>query len=215
MNIKPHLRYQIENCTIRNYPWTHVLFGKIFTDEQYDLILNNLPQEDLLVDSRLIHPVGKDYSPNRFVLEDPDKIPDAARREFWNNIYADFTNGEIKLAVLNRFHSLLEHRIGKNYLQTCEFYDTIELTLDKQGYVLPLHTDAFNKVFTIVINLPKDRSNLNQGTAIYALNGDLIYQSEYAPNTGFGVFRSNDSWHGVEPTQSDRWTLQYTVWGKD
>lgn len=215
MNIIPHLRYQIENCQIRSYPWYHVVFDKIFTTEQYALILDNLPPEQALIDSRIIHPVGKDYSPNRFVLDDPDKIPDEACREFWKNIYADFTNGEIKHAVLNRFHRLLEHQIGPDYLQTCGFYDTIELTLDKVGYELPLHTDAFIKIFTIVINLPRDRNNLNQGTAMYSFDNELIYQSEYAPNTGFGVFRSNDSWHGVETTTADRWTMQYTLWGHD
>lgn len=54
------------------------------------------------------------------------------------------------------------------------------------------------------------------GTTIYAgLNKQIVYQSTYAPNTGFGIFRSEASWHGVEPVTSDRWTIQYTIWGRD
>lgn len=215
MNIKPHLRYQIENCQIRTYPWYHVLFDRIFTADQYAQILNQLPAASSLDDIRNIHDVGTTYSPNRFVLIDLNKIIDDDQRKFWQNLYADFTDGELMQAVLRRFDKLIQQRIGTDYADHCEFYDTIELTQDKAGYDLPLHSDVFKKVFTIVINLAQDGAPNNQGTAMYAFNGDLIYQSEYKPNTGFGVFRTDDSWHGVEPTTADRWTLQYTVWGKD
>ena len=155
------------------------------------------------------------YSPNRFILDDLNKINNENQRKFWQNLYADFTDGELMQAVLRRFNKLIQQRIGPDYADNCEFYDTIELTQDKAGYHLPHHPDVFTKIFSIIINLAQDGDPINQGTAIYAFNGDLIYQSEYKPNTGFGVFRSDDSWHGVEPTTADRWTLQYIVWGKD
>ena len=216
MNIKPHLRYQIENCQIRTYPWYHVLFDRIFTADQYAQILNQLPVEASLDNIRNVrNSIGMSYSPNRFILDDLNKINNENQRKFWQNLYADFTDGELMQAVLRRFNKLIQQRIGPDYADNCEFYDTIELTQDKAGYDLPLHPDAFTKIFSIIINLAQDGDPINQGTAIYAFNGDLIYQSEYKPNTGFGVFRSDDSWHGVEPTTADRWTLQYIVWGKD
>jgi hypothetical protein len=96
-----------------------------------------------------------------------------------------------------------------------DFYDTFQLTKDKKGYVLGAHPDAFDKVFTIVINLPGNSSSISMGTIIYNNDREVVYKSKYLPNTGFGVFRSDNSYHGVEETVEDRWTIQYTVWGKN
>jgi hypothetical protein len=205
-----YLLYNIANAQIRSWPWTHVVFDKIIHPDQYTQILNNLPASELLADIRKISFHLDDYSETRFIL------PADAYTDFWLGIKNQFLDGRLKQLVLNKFLIQLQTRFG-SLLSLIEFYDTFQLTLDKPGYSLRPHTDVDTKIFTIVINLPATDENLNQGTVIYTGPTDkhILYQSAYAPNTGFGIFRSNNSWHGVEPVTADRWTIQYTVWGKD
>lgn len=224
-NFKNHLIYQIRNCRIRNWPWNHVVFNKIFSDTEYTEILKNLPPVECLTESKLIPKhnrsaylgVGKYYSPLRYILSQIDDVPDPIQRAFWQNIKNIFLDGAVKQAVLHRFSDLILQRIGPELIDTVEFLDGFELTFDKPGYDLGPHPDNFSKVFSLIVNLAQDSNHTEQGTAVYASKNpiDLVFKTDYAPNTGFGIFRSETSWHGVEPTTTDRWTIQYTVWGKD
>jgi hypothetical protein len=206
--------YLIANSTIRYYPWTHVLFENIFNSDHYDMLLKNLPDESCLIDITKVKKHPADYPKNRLILDDYNDLPNN-QREFWEAQRDTFLDGKLKNILLNKFWPLLIDRIGQEYVNEVEFYDTFQLTKDKKGYVLEAHPDAFNKIFTIVINLPNNNFNANMGTVVYNDNKELVYTSKYLPNTGFGVFRSDNSWHGVEETNEDRWTIQYTIWGKD
>lgn len=208
--------YNIANSEIRTYPWTHILFDEIFHPEQYNLIQQNLPDIKLLTDIREVKFHNPGYSPNRFVLNSFDDLP-KNQKQFWIEIQNQFLNGRLKDILLHKFNKNILDRIGENNIEYVEFYDTFQLTWDKKSYELSPHPDAFDKVFTIVVNLPKDDSNIEMGTVIYSSNNpsNMVYRSKYLPNTGFGVFRAEDSWHGVEQTTADRWTIQYTIWGRD
>jgi hypothetical protein len=200
-----YLLYQIANAQIRNWPWPHVVFTELFHADQYASILDNLPSIDLLEEIQENKP-----HPGRFTY------PTKNYSDFWINLQNQFIDGRLKQLLLDKFYTQLNHRLGQ-YINSTEFYDTFQLTRDTAGYSLIPHTDVFSKIFTIVINLPHTSENLNMGTAIYTGPKDkhILYQSDFAPNTGFGVFKTNNSWHGVEPIEADRWTIQYTVWGRD
>jgi hypothetical protein len=213
-DFQSYILYQIANSPIRDYPWTHVIFDKIFHDTHYDLLLNNLPDDVHLIDITKVKFHNPGYSPNRFILNDYESLPHN-QKLFWQQTSEMFTDGKLKSVVLNKFQEQIYDRIGSKFIGNVEFYDTFQLTKDKKGYILGPHPDSFDKIFTIVINLPKDNDNISMGTTIYTEKGDISYQSEYKTNTAFGVFRSDNSWHGVEETNADRWTIQYTVWGRD
>ena len=206
--------YQIANSDIRYYPWTHVLFKDIFHFSHYELLLKNLPDESYLVDITKIkkHPVN--YPNKRLVLDNYDILP-SSQGQFWKTQRDSFLDGDLKDLLLNKFWPLIINRIGQQYINEVEFYDTFQLTKDKKGYMLEAHPDCFDKIFTVVINLPKDDSCVDMGTVIYNESREVVYATSFLPNTGFGVFRSDNSWHGVEETDEDRWTIQYTIWGKD
>jgi hypothetical protein len=204
------LLYQVANAQIRSWPWIHVVFDQLFHADQYDQIMRNLPDAADLKDIRTVNDHPDHYSAQRFILT-AEKYT-----EFWTNLEQQFLNGQLKAVLLKKLSAQIKQRLEQAVLQNTEFYDTFQLTLDKPGYDLKPHPDVFNKIFTIVINLPQTDANSNQGTVIY--NGperQIIYESEFKPNTGFGVFRTNDSWHGIEPTTADRWTIQYVIWGRD
>jgi hypothetical protein len=205
--------YQIANADIRHYPWTHVLFDEIFCSDHYNLILENLPSESHLIDITKVkkHPIG--YSNNRLILDDYDNLP-SDQNLFWTNQRDAFLDGKLKDIIVKKFWTHIVDRVG-HHIGEVDFYDSFQLTKDKKGYMLRAHPDAFDKVFTIVINLPGNSSSISMGTIIYNNDRDVVYKSKYLPNTGFGVFRSDNSYHGVEETVEDRWTIQYTVWGKN
>jgi hypothetical protein len=208
--------YQIANADIRFYPWTHVIFDTIFCDVHYEQIISMLPEESSLTNIKEITHHGDYYSNNRYVLNDFSLL-DENKNKFFNELREMFLDGKLKSLLLNKFNSLIVNRIGEKNINNVEFYDTFQLTFDKKSYYLAPHPDIFNKVLTIIINLPKDNSNENMGTVMYGSKNwsDIIYKSKYRTNSGFAVFRSDDSWHGVEETISDRWSIQYTIWGKD
>jgi hypothetical protein len=215
---KNQLMYQIKNCQIRTWPWYHVIFDSVFTNTDYFELIKNLPDKSCLSNIKNVHNslFFTDYSENRFVLDDVNKITNPNQQQFWAEIYKQLTDGMLCQTVIEKFHDLLVLRMGgDDFNGYSDFYDTVELTLDTAGYDLKPHPDAFDKVFSIVINLSS--KNPDQGTAIYASENtrDLIFQSAFLPNTGFGIFRTDDSWHGVEPTTADRWTIQYSVRGRD
>jgi hypothetical protein len=204
-----YILYQIANAQIRPWPWPHVVLNQLFHTDQYNQILNNLPSTDVLTDIRTTKKHPDYYSPFRFILLKENYT------QFWNDLQNQFLNGQLKQILLNKFSNQLDSRLC-NHKHTVEFYDTFQLTLDKPGYKLISHEDAFNKIFTLVCNLPKNNNQINQGTVIYTgQNTEILFSSPYTPNTAFGVFRAENGWHGVEPVIEDRWTIQYTIWGKD
>jgi hypothetical protein len=213
-DFQSYILYQIANAPIRDYPWTHIIFDKIFHDTYYDLLLKNLPEEEYLIDITKVKFHNTGYSPNRFILNDYDSLS-INQKLFWKQTSEMFTDGKLKSVILNKFKKQIYDRIGSEFIDRVQFYDTFQLTKDKKGFELEPHCDAFDKIFTIVINLPKNNDNISMRTTIYNKKFDIIYQSEYKTNSGFGVFRSEDSWHDLEETCEDRWTIQYTIWGKD
>ena len=207
--------YQVANASVRDWPWTHVVFDQIFSPQQYAEILQNLPDIECLTDITKVHNNPGAYPVNkRFILLDYTKLP-PQQQKFWLDMQRQFLNGKLKDIIVKKFFNHIQQRLGEINLSKTHFFDTFELTQDVAGYELVPHPDAFAKIFSIVINLPADNSNLNMGTTIYSAARDIIYQCPYARNTAFGIFRSDTSWHGVEPTTADRWTIQYTVWGRD
>ena len=207
---KNYLLYQIANALVKTYPWIHVSCDSIFHPEQYDKILKNLPKIDSMVDIRTVKFHPTEYPAERLIL------PETQYDSFWTEIQSQFLDGDLKHILLHKFKDHLIARLGE-HIKTVEFYDTFQLTLDTPGYVLGPHTDRFAKIFSLVINLASDTSHTDQGTAVYTSKNpaDLVYKTDYAPNTGFGIFRSEDSWHGVETTTVDRWSIQYIILGRD
>lgn len=212
MYFQNHIMYKIENCILNSYPWNHVIFDEFFCDSHYQSIIKNLPPVESLTDIRNVVNVGSDYC-NRFVLSDFNKIENPEIREFWKKTYDMFLDGNIKNSVLRRFKTEIYNRIGPEIIDKIHFSDTVQLTFDKKGYKLKPHPDVFHKIFSIVINLNVDNT-ISMGTVVYNDKHEPVFKSKFNKNSAFGIFRSDDSWHGVEETLEDRWTIQYIVWGK-
>lgn len=211
-----YLLYQVANTPVRTYPWKHVLYSELLHPDLYQQVLDNLPDKNALsnIHDTLFH--FKNSSPNRLTLSNFNLLP-ANMQHFWYSIKEMFTDGKLMKIILEKFNTEINNSYyNESKIEYTKYFDTFQLTLDKQGYFLTPHPDIIGKIFTIVVNLPSHEHDLDMGTVVYGSNNDedVIFKSRYIPNTGFGVFRSDNSWHGVEETKSDRWTIQYTVWGE-
>ena len=105
----------------------------------------------------------------------------------------------------------------------------IQLCRDLPGYSIGPHTDSTREPATMLFYLAKDQTMQDHGTSIYLpktrnftsdgtvhhnrSDFDLHYTAPYVPNSVFGFVRSDNSFHGVEPTTAERDVLQVTVRG--
>ena len=216
--------YNIINTDMRLWPWPHVIYDNIFSKKDYENIVKNLPEEKILTPIINIHGKMSDYSRKRLILHDYDGLCEN-KKIFWTNLKKNFTNGKLKKLILKKYYSIFKERFINNSLSNYLITETFQLTLDKPDYFLPPHTDSIHKLYTIVINLTESKEHSKMGTLI--LNEkepiqtddrkkkfNLANQTLYLPNKGVGIVKTFDSWHAVNKTEHDRWTIQYTIWAK-
>ncbi len=110
-----------------------------------------------------------------------------------------------------------------------EYTAMVRWTRDSKGYSLSPHVDASIKVATLLFYMPTSDNAGPWGTSLYKPkvvrsrpdgpwhyprdDFDLIKTLPFAENSMFGLVRSDNSWHGVEPITSEiqRDMIFYTV----
>jgi hypothetical protein len=104
----------------------------------------------------------------------------------------------------------------------------VQLCKDLPGYSIGPHTDGKEEFSTVLFYLPKYADKQDHGTTVYAPKGknftsdgtkhlarekfDVLFTAQFKPNTAFGFIRSDNSFHGVEPTTKERDLIQVSVW---
>lgn len=104
----------------------------------------------------------------------------------------------------------------------------VQLCRDKPGYSIGPHTDGQKERMTLLFYLAKDDSHPGVGTSVYVpVKHDFIcdgkthhefadfrklWTARYVPNSMFGFVRSDNSFHGVEPSPIVRDLIQVSVW---
>ncbi len=116
--------------------------------------------------------------------------------------------------------------MGRFGIEHARVRTDIHLVRDEPGYSLGPHTDAPKKVVTALFYLPRDGSLSHLGTSLYQPKvpftdpsnkhhefGDFtrVATLPYLPNSLFAFARSDSSFHGVERTDGQRWSLTFQV----
>jgi hypothetical protein len=170
-------------------PYRHFYQMDVFSPEFYQSMLENLP------DTSKYRRYNDKYK-ERYLF-------DMHSSEFWNNIDMMF-----------RF-------IYGNNIRT-------QLCRDFGGYAIGPHTDGRKENMTILFYLPKDDTQEHLGTSVYTPKDrdftcdgskhhefdtfNKVKTARYVPNTCFGFVRSDNSFHGVEPSNAERNLMQVSVW---
>ena len=232
-----HAAYRFGNAPILNFPFPHLYVENIFSENYYSTIQDNLLNLDELTSMSELYKgnptTAKDYYKERMVLdfstkESMQKVG-KDKQEFWKSFYKSVYQN-LSILLQNKFKKYLDMRF--TYLKNVSFTHRMQLVYDKKNYSLGPHTDHQSKVLSLLIYLPKDRTQILTGTSIYmprdpnALDKALPHKHypredflkvitvPYLPNSAFCFIKTNNSFHGVEKLEmknTARWSIQYNL----
>ena len=209
--------YQIANAPLREHPYPHILVHDVFEPDLYRRMMANLLPPALMRPIKDDRPVGKTYSDDRYVYTlSQDRIgalpPPYA--EFWDAFTRWLLDTPFAVTLFNKFGPHIHRRFAD---RKPGFYNEALLVDDRVRYVLGPHTDTPSKVITLLFYLPADNAHEHLGTSIYAPRDpsfrcpggphysfdrfDRVVTMPYRPNTLFAFFKSDNSFHGVEPVR--------------
>ena len=213
--------YQIANAPLREHPYPHILVQDVFEPGFYRGMLENLLPPALMRPIKEERAVGKSYSDDRYVCTlTQDRIGALPQpyAEFWGKFTRWLLDTPFALTLFNKFGPHIQRRFGD---RKPGFYNEALLVDDRARYVLGPHTDTPAKVITLLFYLPADDSRPHLGTSIYVPRDasfrcaggphhnfdlfDRVLTMPYLPNTLFAFFKSDNSFHGVEPVRDENY----------
>lgn len=189
-----HLTYKIANANVQSWPYSHFYVTNVFPASFYNDILSYLPpQEDYSTK-------GTSYKGRKFAH--PVK----------NGLFDFLLTEDFLKTIVTTFLSDFKRRFP-----TGELHPKVDLrlVLDGENYSIGPHTDAVWKVVSLLFYLPPNDSLRGLGTSIYtpkdpaftcpggphhSFDGfNRVWTAPFLPNSCFGFFKTNRSFHGVEP----------------
>ena len=220
-HVEHHTLYQVANAPLREYPFPHILVRDVFEPAYYGRLLENLLPVELMRPIKEVRALGQKYSDARFVFpltpEEVGALP-AARRVFWEDLSGWLLGIPFAQSLFRKFATGIEQRFG---LREPGLYNEAMLVDDRTRYSLGPHSDAPAKVITVLFYLPADASRPHLGTSIYAPRQpgfrcpggphypfelfDRVMTMPYVPNTMFAFFKTDNSFHGVEPVRDENY----------
>lgn len=187
-----HLAYKIANAPLRPFPFPHIYVQNVFPWPFYAELLDNLPPEG-------------DYSAASY-----------KNRRFANPTILDafslLHSAEFGNIAVAPFRQHIHSRFNGSPHQT---HSDLRLVRDSENYSIGPHTDAPWKILSYLFYLPPDDSLYEHGTSIYLANDPAfrckggphhhpreftrIFTAPFMPNSLFAFFKTDYSFHGVEP----------------
>jgi hypothetical protein len=212
-----HVIYQIANARVHSYPYPHFYVDSVFPDNFYRALRYNWPDSTSLVSLPDTGRVPAGAYTERYVLPfKPHKIArlPADRREFWTAFGSWFLGERFLRVLLEKFDDAIYHRFGAEAVH-CSYDIDALIVRDHTDYQIGPHTDAPHRLLSLLFYCPDDDSRRHLGTSIYVpIDPDFRCQGgphyphhkfrrvrtmEYRPNSLFGFFKTDNSFHGVEP----------------
>ena len=227
-----HAAYKFGNAPILNFPFPHIFVENIFTEKFYSKIQDNLLDLKEMTSMADLYN-DKNYYKERmvfdFAIEESIQKVSKDKRDFWLSFHKSmYQNLSHVLEV--KFKKFLDMRF--TYLENVSYTKRMQLVYDKKYYSLGPHTDHPSKVLSLLIYLPKDRSQISTGTSLYMPKDPELLDKElphkhypredflkvitmpYVPNSAFCFIKTNNSFHGVEALDMEntaRWSIQYNL----
>jgi len=229
-----HLAYKAANVPFKMFPYPHFYERDVFPADFYQQIQKNLPDPQAMIPIEKARGL-KGYD-ERFVL-DIGNIDNAGLPEdklaFWRAVHEWLViKGNFGTLIFQKFKPFIEQRFAGR--TDIEFYSEALLVQDITNYKLGPHTDAPRKVVTMLFYLPADESQKHMGTSLYLPNDpnftcpggphyprehfSRLHTNPFLPNSMFAFFKTNNSFHGVEPVGdpgTKRWLLLYDIFVRE
>jgi hypothetical protein len=212
-----HVIYQVANAPMRRYPFPHIYVESVFPQDFYSALRKNWPTAANLVSLDSTGRVPKGAYPERFIMplrpSEVEKLPGEAR-EFWTGFAQWFLTGRFLSALVEKFDEHVHERFGSDIAKV-RFTSESLVVRDHTNYKIGPHTDAPHRLLSLLFYCPDDDRRKHLGTTIYApLDPTFtcpggphhphslfkkVATMEYRPNTLFAFFKTDHSFHGVEP----------------
>lgn len=211
MNPLEHAVYKLRNAKIEMYPYPHFFVHNVFPHDFYDELLGALPAD--------IHyqELSKAY-PARLITSG---IEHHQMLEQFEGAYF----GEQCLQVFQQqFYERYPNQHRPNFRTEFRF------VRDGEGYAIGPHTDAPNKVLSLLFYLPINFDNADCGTGVYIPSDhkktcsggphhkfegfEEVFRAPFLPNSCFGFWKTDNSWHAVEKIcrKIERNVLLYNIY---
>ena len=194
MNPLEHTVYQLRNTPVRNYPFPHFYASNVFPDDFYTELVASLPQDEA-------YEGLKGGYRHRVVAIEQNPLVDCLLDPY----FAQHVLGMFGKSFYERFPT--PGKAGP------KFSTEIRFIRDEEGYRIGPHTDAPNKVVSLLFYLPMDFSDSDCGTSLYVpddhqktcpggphhkIDGFTeVWRAPFLPNSCFGFWKTPNSWHGV------------------
>ncbi len=212
-SVEGRVAYQIANAPLRRFPYDHIYVEEVFEPAFYVRMRAMLPPDSAYREIQATGRVTKGLYRERHLVELTEEGLAALRPAqtiFWKTV-ADILQCRLVIAaVLCRFDK-------REWLER-PLTTSISLMRDKPGYGIGPHTDAGDKIATLLFYLPQGRENEHLGTSVYLPRDPYarvrchqhyeydefhrIYTAPFRPNSLFAFARSDRSFHGVEPIET-------------
>lgn len=197
MNPSEHAIYKLRNARKLAYPFPHIYAESVFPADFYKEMKEQVSACREFVSG------SKDYHGRTFA--DPNCI-----------FGIDFMHDkDFARAIAKIFSSELSEHSQEEKI---EISTDIRLVRDGKDYYIGPHTDAPWKLISLLFYLPPGFGFEQYGTSIYLPKDrefrcpggphhkfeqfDKIYTAPYAPNSCFGFWKTDNSFHGVEPVDA-------------
>lgn len=187
-------RYQIANSHIKRWPYAHFFVENVFPERFYDDILSHLPSSDHYTTGKSTYHGRKFANPNKLDLFD-----------------FLLTEDFLKVVITAFLPDFKKRFPNANFKPEMD----LRLVLDSDNYSIGPHTDAAWKVASLLFYLPANDDLSDLGTSIYLPKDpnfvcpggphhkfegfDRVWTAPFIPNSCFGFFKTDQSFHGVEP----------------
>lgn len=218
--ILEHMLESLERTPSQDEPFSHFYIENVFPDDIYARMMEEWPAPDRYnpLDAAKYHNDQGISTRDVFSLDDEhlSALP-LQKRELWGAVAAALAAPELKSLVFRKLATDLSARFGvpAGEVENITTYSKPSLFRDLDGYAIAPHPDGRAKIVTMQLYLPRDRTQLELGTALYrrrfhSLSGVYSWQGRFekvkqfifAPNTGYAFAVSNSwnkkSWHGRE-----------------
>lgn len=230
-----HFAERLSEAEVILDPYPHYCLENIFPNDYYHELLRNLPASDSYSNLYEVTTLKLDHFRHRDQRDMnegwTDKLP-AHQKDFWDEFDTWFLSGELAHAVLETFAD----QMNAKFAQWPEVSVESQLIRHRAGYFLGPHSDLFTKLVVLLIYLAPDESAAHLGTSLYRPKdpnftcpnsthypfSDFVNvkTAPYKPNSLLAFFRSDVSFHGLEPlSESDvetsgRDVIQYVLYDK-
>ena len=217
-------------------PYAHFCLDNIFPDEYYRALLENLPASVSYENLYEVTTLKLDHFRHRDQRDMNDgwtrELP-THQKEFWDDFDSWFLGEEMAHAVLQTFPDQMHARFGAEWPAVSV---ESQLIRHRSGYFLGPHSDLHTKLVVLLIYLAPDESTAHLGTSLYrpkdpsfSCPNSTHYEFEdfikvktapYKPNSLLAFFRSDVSFHGLEPLietdvqHTGRDVIQYVLYDK-